>query len=518
MRPLRKSNSAPGRFAAILLLLVFALDCAPLWAQQTQPNVTSGFDGQPVSRVDIAARPDVNLDELRRLIKQEAGKPFSTEAMHESVAALQDTKLFTQVQVSLEPEQDGLRVLFILQPADYIGMIDFQGTGTRFPYTELLQAVNIPEQSPYVPDLAAQGQKGLLDYLHARGFFAAEVESEAHRDGNHRIVNLIFRCQLKRQAKIRTIAFNGLTPQQSADVQAALRGLWPKLRRVSLKPGLNYSEPRIKKSIQYVRKHLRKQDQLAPAIRLNPPQYDAASNSVDVTFAVTPGPKVSVRVAGAKVSRRNLQKLIPIYEEDAVDQDLVDEGESNLKAYFQKKGYFDATADSRIDKQADLVSVVYEVSLGAKHEVKGVYFEGNQNISDRELKSHVYVKKAFLFSHGTYSDQLVKKSADALTQLYKDQGFQGVSVEPKVEDFKPEVDVTFVIKEGVQDRVASMQITGNKTQSEAALSEETCTAPAAWPDFFTKAARGGPQPAARGLSRSRISECQRALRSQPRSG
>ena len=238
MRPLRKSNSAPGRFAAILLLLVFALDCAPLWAQQTQPNVTSGFDGQPVSRVDIAARPDVNLDELRRLIKQEAGKPFSTEAMHESVAALQDTKLFTQVQVSLEPEQDGLRVLFILQPADYIGMIDFQGTGTRFPYTELLQAVNIPEQSPYVPDLAAQGQKGLLDYLHARGFFAAEVESEAHRDGNHRIVNLIFRCQLKRQAKIRTIAFNGLTPQQSADVQAALRGLWPKLRRVSLKPGI----------------------------------------------------------------------------------------------------------------------------------------------------------------------------------------------------------------------------------------------------------------------------------------
>ena len=43
----------------------------------------------------------------------------------------------------------------------------------------------------------------------------------------------------------------------------------------------------------------------------------------------------------------------PIYEEDAVDQDLVDEGESNLKAYFQKKGYFDVTADSRMDKQGE---------------------------------------------------------------------------------------------------------------------------------------------------------------------
>ena len=471
MRSLRNSICARSCLAALALLLVFLFISAPLGAQQTQPT-TAGFEGQQVSSVEIAVRPDVNVQDLRRLIKQQAAKPFSTEAMHQSVEALQQTKLFTQVQVSLEPEQDGLRVLFILQPADYVGMIDFQGTGTRFPYTELLQAVNIPEQSPYVPELAAQGQKGLLEYLHSRGFYAAEVTPEARRDENHRIVNLIFRCQLKRQAKIRTLEFKGLTEQQTADVQSALRGLWAKLKRVSLKPGQYYSEPRVTKSIQYVRKHLRKQDQLAPAIRLNPPQYDAASNTVDVTLAVTPGPKVSVRVAGAKLSRRNLQKLIPIYEEDAVDQDLVDEGESNLKAYFQKKGYFDATADSRMDKQGDVVSVVYEVSLGAKHQLKGIYFDGNQNVSDRELNSHVLLKKAFLFSSGSYSEQLVKDSVAALTQLYKDQGFQNVAIEPKVEDFKPEVDVTFLIKEGVQDHVASLQIVGNKTQSEAALSQK----------------------------------------------
>ena len=104
-----------------------------------------------------------------------------------------------------------------------------------------------------------------------------------------------------------------------------------------------------------------------------------------------------------------------------------------------------------------------------KHDVKGIYFDGNQQFSDSELQSHVFVKKAFLFSHGSYSEQLVKKSVDALTQLYKDEGFQGVAIEPKVEDFDPEVDVTFEIKEGVQDHVASMQITGNKTQTLESL-------------------------------------------------
>ena len=74
-----------------------------------------------------------------------------------------------------------------------------------------------------------------------------------------------------------------------------------------------------------------------------------------------------------------------------------------------------------MDRQGDVVSVVYEVSLGAKHQLKGIYFDGNQNVSDRELKSHVLLKKASLFSNGSYSEQLVKNSVAALTQLYKDQ-------------------------------------------------------------------------------------------------
>ena len=70
------------------------------------------------------------------------------------------------------------------------------------------------------------------------------------------------------------------------------------------------------------------------------------------------------------------------------------------------------------------------------------------------------MKKAFLFSHGTYSDQAMKKTSDALKQLYIDNGFGNVTVQGKVEDFEPEVDVTFVISEGAQDHVAALKSGG----------------------------------------------------------
>ena len=461
---LRKCGAISGALAFLFL--------SASLAQQTQPSTFSGFEGQHVASVEVAARTGVDQVAMQRLIKQQSGQPFSAQAMRESIEVLEQTQLFSQVQVSVTPQQEGLKVVFILQPAEYVGILQFPGAGSGSSYTSLLQAANIPEQSPYVPDMENQATDGLLKYFRTRGYFMAEVTPELQRDEAHRVVNIIFHCKLNRQARIGTIQFTGISGTESTEMLAALHGLWARLKRQSLKPGQRYAQVRIQKSMQFVRDHLKKQNQLAPSLQMAEPHYDPASNRADVTFNITPGPKVSVTVNGAKVSQKTLQRLIPIYEEGAVDQDLVDEGEGNLSAYFQTKGYFDVTTSSHVDRSAEAVNVVYDVDLGAKHHVKGVYFDGDQFFSDADLKSHVFVKKGFLFRRGTYSEQLVKKSVTSIAQLYKDAGFQDVSVEPKVEDFEPEVDVTFVIKEGPQNHVASMQVVGNDTQTVLALSRK----------------------------------------------
>ena len=239
-----------------------------LFAQQTQPMSYAGFDGQTVSTVEISARQNVDITAMRERIEVRPGKPFSTRELNESVAALRQTRQFSEIQVSLEPEQAGLEVIFILQPTDYVGVIDFPGTGTKFPYTALLQAVDIPEQSPYFSGLGVKGQQGLLAYLHKRGYFSADVQVETSHDETHRVVNVIFHCDLRKQARIRKIEFTGISEQQSEQLKAALKGIWARLKRVTLKPGQKYSEPRIARSIDFIRDRLRSQNRLAPSVRL----------------------------------------------------------------------------------------------------------------------------------------------------------------------------------------------------------------------------------------------------------
>ena len=149
-------------------------------SQDLQSSSNVGFEGSPVSRIDIAVRPSEDLAQIRALIRQEPGKPFSMEAIRSSVAALQQTGKFTQVQVSLEPQATGLRVLFILQPVYNVGLISFPGATKTFPYTRLLQAANVPSISSFVPDYVSD-EENACGVLCFRRIFRARSRAHANR-------------------------------------------------------------------------------------------------------------------------------------------------------------------------------------------------------------------------------------------------------------------------------------------------------------------------------------------------
>ena len=135
---------------AAIFLFLLAAHAPGIAAQGSPAGSEAGFEGQNVSRVDVSAKPGVALDSVRSLIQVKSGEPLALAAVRESAAALQATKQFTAVQVSIIPAESGVDVLFILQPTSYVGILDFPGATKAFSYPQLLQVVNIPEQSAYV--------------------------------------------------------------------------------------------------------------------------------------------------------------------------------------------------------------------------------------------------------------------------------------------------------------------------------------------------------------------------------
>lgn len=467
------SPPAGWPFLFFLLLLTFAfLLNDPAFGQAPQPSTYEGFEGRKIARVDLAATPTINLDAFRPLIKLKSGDAFSMASIRETVQALQNTREFSQVQVKVDPELDGLRVLFLLQPAYYLGMVFFPGATKVYSYPRLLQVVNIPDQTPFADDSVPQAQGALVNFLKSDGFYAATVEPQVQRDDEHRVVNLTFVCTLKQRAKIAQINIQGATPEQSEDVRRALTSLWAKLRTSSLKPGQQYSQARARKSLEYIRRHLQKQGYLTPTVRLVSSDYQPETKKTVVTLQVQPGPHVSIKVVGAHVWQRTLKKLIPIYEENSVDADLVAEGERNLITYFQGKSYLDVKVTSHFEQAPGDIKVLYEVNRGAKHRVLGLHFEGNRYFTDKQLQDHIMIRKSKFYFYltagrwgrGSFSRDLLKKSIASLTALYKNEGFADAKVNGTLQDHEPDIDVTFSITEGEQDKVNTLSIVDDKNE------------------------------------------------------
>src|ERR1700735_3518787 len=86
--------------------------------------ILNSYEGQKVTAVEIAGRPNLDTSKLLPLMQQHAGEPFSRDKIDQSITALKSAGNFSEVQLQIEPEADGVRVLLIAEPAVWFGIFE----------------------------------------------------------------------------------------------------------------------------------------------------------------------------------------------------------------------------------------------------------------------------------------------------------------------------------------------------------------------------------------------------------
>jgi len=439
-------------------------------AQQLPPGST--FEGQPVVDIVLVARPSVDVDVYNSLVLQKVGDPYSDARVQKSVAALMATGLFNKVTTNVTPQHGGLELEFIMEPAYYLGILNFPGALGPFSYPRLMQVVKYTPEEPYEKGRVEQGRVALEKFVTHNGYFQAKVTAETQLDPARKLATVIYRVNLNKLARIGDIQLAGPPPQEIARLQSALGSLRARVTGAFLRKGQLYNADRIDSADRYLQSELGKQNYLASKIKLQPPQYEAQSNRASLHFDIEMGPTVQVRVTGARVSKKTLQRLIPIYQEATIDEDLINEGENNLVSYFQDRGFFDVAVTPDLTADPAKLILTYAVQQGRKHRVQSVKLAGNRRVLRQDLLGQLQIQQANYLSRGKFSQDRLKKSVDNLKAYYHNEGFADAKVTPKVVDSEPNIDVTFAINEGEQTIVDAFQVDGNTNQNLARLAPD----------------------------------------------
>jgi outer membrane protein insertion porin family len=461
------------RFYVLFVFIASVFACA----QQNVLRPQSVYNGQNVDAVDLIGNPHRDLEPLRAVVVQKAKEPYSQDKVEASIAALQEAGGFPKVSVQVVPDTSGLRLDFLLEPAYYIGIVDFPGAVGQFSYTRLLEIANLSDEDPYDPVRIPVAQRALHDFFQRNGYFQASVGTDSVIDDEHTLVNVSFSISLGKRALLADVEIGGADSSETARLVHAVHSLRARLTGGLLKAGKPYTAERLKAATTLIKATLAQQRRLASSVHENPPRFHPENNRVDISFKIEMGPVVTVRMQGAKlsvlpfVSRKEMKKLIPIYSEGAIDRDLVNEGQQNLVDYFQQKGYSDVKVNINFTRQTDQILVVYDVDRGQKRKVDRIAFHGNNQIKTNDLLAQVVVKRSHLWSHGKVSPKALKQSVSNLESLYRDRGYEAAKVTSREADRGSTVAVTFEIVEGPQTVVDDLQVTGNSSIPQNQLTQ-----------------------------------------------
>jgi outer membrane protein insertion porin family len=462
--------------ATVLLLWLAALHCfAQTVPQSPEPlaaanpstaQILSSYEGQDVTAIEVAGRPESTSSQFESLLLQQAGQPFSKDKVDQTASALKVAAKCDAVRVQVEAEANGVRVMFVLEPAVYFGVFQFPGA-ERFSYSRLVQVANYPIQTPFNANDVEQGRLALVTFFRQQGYFQSEVNAEVNIDSQNGLANVVFQVKLARQAKFGNIDIAGDTPEQTATLTHSLQTLLARLRGSAIRPGRTYHYSTVTKATQYIQSQLQKNAQLGAQVKMAGAEYHQETNRADIHFTVVGGPKTAVAIEGAHVWSWTRKSLLPFYEGIGADEESVEEGRQALMSYFQAKGFFEIKVDAQLKKDKADNSVVYQITKEKKHKVAAVTVSGNTHLPGSDLTPHLSVTKSHLFSPGNFSDRLVRSSVDNLTAVYRSEGFSSVKVESRVVNRGGDIQVSFRVTEGPRDIVNSINIEGADTFAES---------------------------------------------------
>jgi outer membrane protein insertion porin family len=416
-----------------------------------------------VTAVRIVADDGRVLSESPAGVSIKVGKPLERGQVAESLRTLYRTGSYADLRVVATPVEGGVRVDFVVREQLFFNRVLIQGLNAPPTDASAVAAMQLTLGQAYRKAAVDEGIARLRDTLHDEGLYTAEVSVETvpHPDGHQ--MDILVHVKPGPRARVREIQLKNGTEYRDGEI----------LSRMKMKSGRELTAARIQRGTERIRKFLVKKGHLNARAVIHRGEYDAAKNAIPLELDVTEGPRVKIMVAGAKFSNGELKKLVPVYQEGAVDADLLEEGKRNIRERLERQGYFDAEVDyattTKDVKQRGAGNgteevITYTVERGDRHKLAGIEITGNHYFNTELLRSRLQIFGSSFGTRGRFSRRLVESDRDSLHNLYLANGFLEAEVEAQILDNyqkkEGELLIRFAIKEGAQTRVASLAIEG----------------------------------------------------------
>jgi len=456
-KPTRAGRSSASRNAFSRNLGILAVVGAVFFGCWRPTDVYAAaidkYLGKQVAKVQFTSEDFIDVSALERAVAVSTGEPLEAEDVRQSISTLYDTREFSQIEVDAALDEAGLVITFKLH-ANYF-FADFRLRGDPVLRSPMSSLVPLPLGEVYAPKVVEQWQQKAQSALMEAGYYQAEIIPDVQFLSRGRLVTVKYVVNAGQRATISGIEVTGSPLLERDEI----------FQTIKLRPGSYFDNEALKRDFERLRKLYADRGFLNATLRLEKLDYSPTTNAVQIHVRIDSGAFVYIELTGGRIGRKQLRELVPIYEEGSIDADLIEEGRRNIEDYFQRQGYFDVAVNKELIEvpSENAYQVNYGIDRGKKQKVVSIDFVGATYFSRNQLMQVLATREGGLTNRGTFSEDLLKQDAESIKNMYLNDGFEQVIVEPgfKKDDEGVNVAASFTIQEGQRSTVSSVEIEGN---------------------------------------------------------
>ncbi len=422
---------------------------SPALASATQ------FAGLTITRIDIRndqgntwPRPEQVLP----LIAVKPGDRLAGAAVREGIATLYLKGTFKDIRVEAFPDNDGVRLEYLLEPTTVVDSIVIQGNSAISTST-VRDALAGIEGKELRDEKLSSIKTNLLALYYGEGFLDAAVtlQSEPLKKEPHR-VTLKVDIQESTPTYIEEISFTGNT----VFTENKLRNVMKSRKGSPMKRSLFDADKEA-----LLGKYT---DAGHPAAMIGPVDVSFKNNNAYLKIPVKEGPHVIVTFAdNREFGDRKLSQTLLIWSEHDVSDAILDSSMDKIKTLYREKGYADVAIDLKKAEQPGRLDLDFAIHEGPQRSVKEISIQGNTAFSTREIKKWMSLRESGWFTSRPYREDLLNKDIDYLRDRYLDAGYLSVTVKKNVATGTDKKSALVMIElvEGPQTRTGAISLEGN---------------------------------------------------------
>lgn len=400
---MRRGFVLVGRLALAILLAVPVLWVATL---------PSPAYAQAVTNIIVEGNQRVEPDTVTAYLQIQPGQAATPDLIDESIKALFQTGLFSDVQIF----RRGSSLVVRVEENPIINRVNFEGND-ELDDKKLSKEVELKERMIFTRARVQSDVQRLVALYRRSGLFAARVEPKIIRLPQNR-VDLVFEINEGAKTRIESINFVGNEAFSASSLRSVINtstSAWWKF----FSSTDNYDPDRLAYDRELLRRYYLKNGFADFRVISATAELAPDGESFYITFTVEEGPQydlaeVAVNTGETTLDPQALQDALMVYKGQRYDANKLDQSVEKLTIEAGKSGYAFAKIEPQIDRNPEqrTLNVTFNIQEGPR-----VYIERIDIVGNTRTLDYVIRRELRLVEGDAYNRVLVDRARRRLTGL-----------------------------------------------------------------------------------------------------